>query len=108
MGNIPDSPDPSDYLSAVVGSDAVPSGAEGSSFAFNFSRYRSPEMDDLIASYRKERREETLGEIGLLLGRDVPLVPLMYGRACVAHAWRLRGFLPTVTGLVDLSALTLG
>jgi hypothetical protein len=31
----------------------------------------------------------------------------MYGRACVAHAWRLRGFQPTVTGLVDLSALTL-
>lgn len=107
MGNIPDSPDPSDYLSAVVGSDAVPEGAEGASFAFNFSRYRSREMDALIASYRKDRREETLGEVGQLLGRDVPLVPLMYGRACVAHAWRLRGFQPTVTGLVDLSALTL-
>ena len=107
MGNIPDSPDPSDYLSAVVGSDAVPQGVEGASFAFNFSRYRSREVDDLIANYRKERREETLGEIGLLLGRDVPLVPLMYGRACVAHAWRLRGFQPTVTGLVDISALNL-
>lgn len=107
MGNIPDSPDPSDYLAAVIGSDAVPEGVEGASFAFNFSRYRSREIDDLIASYRKERREETLAEIGLVLGRDVPLVPLMYGRACVAHAWRLRGFQPTVTGLVDLSALTL-
>jgi len=107
MGNIPDSPDPSDYLSAVIGSDAVPEGAEGASFAFNFSRYRSPEADDLIASYRKDRREETLGEIGLVLGRDVPLIPLMYGRACVAHSWRLRGFQPTVTGLVDLAALTL-
>jgi peptide/nickel transport system substrate-binding protein len=107
MGNIPDSPDPSDYLQAVIGSDAVPSSAEGSSFAFNFARYRSREIDDLIASYRKERREETLGEIGLVLGRDVPLVPLMYGRACVAHSWRLRGFQPTVTGLVDLSVLTL-
>ena len=107
MGNIPDSPDPSDYLSAVVGSDAVPQSVEGSSFAFNFSRYRSREVDDLIATYRKDRREETLGEIGLVLGRDAPLVPLMYGRACVAHSWRLRGFQPTVTGLVDLAALTL-
>ncbi|MEO8500622.1 MAG: ABC transporter substrate-binding protein [Vicinamibacteria bacterium] len=107
MGNIPDSPDPSDYLSAVIGSDAVPSTAEGASFAFNFARYRSREVDDLIAAYRKDRREETLGEIGLVLGRDVPLVPLMYGRACVAHSWRLRGFQPTVTGLVDLAALTL-
>ncbi len=107
MGNIPDSPDPSDYLSAVVGSDAVPEGVEGASFAFNFSRYKSREMDDLIASYRKDRREETLGDIGALMGRDVPLMPLMYGRACVAHAWRLRGFQPTVTGLVDLAALTL-
>jgi ABC-type transport system substrate-binding protein len=107
MGNIPDSPDPSDYLSAVIGSDAVPGSAEGSSFAFNFSRYRSREIDELIASYRKDRLEETLGEIGQVLGRDVPLVPLMYGRACVAHAWRLRGFQATVTGLVDLSALTL-
>jgi ABC-type transport system substrate-binding protein len=107
MGNIPDSPDPSDYLSAVVGSEAVPSGAEGATFAFNFSRYRSREMDDLIASYRKDRRDETLGEIGQLLGRDAPLVPLLYGRACVAHAWRLRGYQPTVTGLVDLAALTL-
>lgn len=107
MGNIPDSPDPSDYLSAVIGSDAVPQSVEGSSFAFNFARYRSREVDDLIASYRKDRGEETLGEIGLVLGRDVPLVPLMYGRACVAHSWRLRGFQPTVTGLVDLAALTL-
>ncbi|MBK5256381.1 MAG: ABC transporter substrate-binding protein [Vicinamibacteria bacterium] len=107
MGNIPDSPDPSDYLSAVVGSEAVPEGAEGASFAFNFSRYRSAEIDRLIAVYRKERRDETLSEIGLRLGQDVPLVPLMYGRACVAHTWRLRGFQPTVTGLVDLSALTL-
>jgi len=107
MGNIPDSPDPSDYLSAVIGSEAVPEGVEGASFAFNFSRYRSPEVDGLIASYRKERREETLGEIGQVLGRDVPLMPLMYGRACVAHTWRLRGFQPTVTGLVDLASLTL-
>lgn len=107
MGNIPDSPDPSDYLSAVIGSDAIPEGAEGATFAFNFSRYRSREIDSLIAVYRKERRDETLAEIGLRLGQDVPLVPLMYGRACVAHAWRLRGFQPTVTGLVDLAALTL-
>ena len=107
MGNIPDSPDPSDYLQAVVGSEAVPEGTEGASFAFNFSRYRSKEADALIAAFRKDRREETLGEIGALLGRDVPLIPLVYGRACVAHSWRLRGFQPTVTGLVDLSALTL-
>jgi len=107
MGNIPDSPDPSDYLSAVIGSEAIPEGAEGATFAFNFSRYRNSEIDRLIAVYRKERRDETLAEIGLLLGQDVPLVPLMYGRACVAHTWRLRGFQPTVTGLVDLSALTL-
>lgn len=107
MGNIPDSPDPSDYLSAVIGSEAVPSGVEGASFAFNFARYRSRETDDLIAAYRKDRREETLNEIGLVLGRDVPMVPLMYGRACVAHSWRLRGFQAMVTGLVDLSALTL-
>ena len=107
MGNIPDSPDPSDYLSAVIGSDAIPGDAEGASFAFNFARYKSREADDLIALYRKERRLETLGDIGVLLGRDVPLLPLMYGRACVAHSWRLRGFQPTVTGLVDLSALTL-
>jgi hypothetical protein len=45
MGNIPDSPDPSDYLSAVVGSDAVPSGVEGASFAFNFARYRSCQVE---------------------------------------------------------------
>lgn len=107
MGNIPDSPDPSDYLAAVIGSEAVPQGPEGASFAFNFSRYRSQEIDRLIALYRRQRREETLAEIGLILGRDVPLVPLMYGRACVAHSWRLRGFQPTVTGMVDLSTLTL-
>jgi ABC-type oligopeptide transport system substrate-binding subunit len=91
----------------VIGSDAIPQGAAGASFAFNFSRYKSREVDDLIALYRKERQIETLSDIGVVLGRDVPLLPLMYGRACVAHSWRLRGFQPTVTGLVDLSALTL-
>lgn len=107
MGNIPDSPDPADYLAAVVGAHSVPENVRGTFFAFNFSRYRSREIDDLIAAYRKERREETLGEIGVVLGREVPLIPLMYGRACVAHSWRLRGFKPTVTGLIDLSVLTL-
>ena len=107
MGNIPDSPDASDYLAAVIGSDAVPGGEQGASFAFNFARYRSSEMDALIAAYRKERRDEILVDIGQLLGRDVPLVPLLYGRACVAHSWRLRGFQPAVTGLVDLATLTL-
>lgn len=106
LGNIPDSPDPADYLDAVVGSASVPEGT-GAFFAFNFSRYRSREVDALIAAYRRDRSDEILAEIGVVLGREVPLVPLMYGRACVAHTWRLRGFKPTVTGLIDLSTLRL-
>ena len=65
-------------------------------------------MDALIAAFRKDRHAEALADIGVVLGRDVPLVPLMYGRACVAHSWRLRGFKPTVTGDIDLSTLSLG
>lgn len=105
MGNLPDGPDPSDFLSSVLASDSIPSKG-GSSFAFNFSRYRNQEVDALIATYRKERQEETLKTIGRLLGRDVPMLPLLYGRTCVGHSWRVRGFQATQTGLVDLSALS--
>lgn len=106
MGNVPDGPDPADFLSTVLGSDAIPSSVEGTSFCFNFSRYRNAAFDVELAEYRRSRNPETLANLGRMIGQESPLVPLLYGRACVAHNWRLKGWEATVTGLADFSKLT--
>lgn len=106
MGNIPDNPDPADFMSTVIGSDAIPDSADGRSFCFNFSRYRNAAVDAEIARYRRDQDVEILSGIGRTIGQDCPLVPLLYGRACVAHSWRLKGWEASVTGLADLTKLS--
>jgi ABC-type transport system substrate-binding protein len=106
MGNIPDSPDPADFVATMLSRDAIPNTRDGTSFCFNFPRYRSETLDAYVASYRRDQNPETLSAVGRLVGVEAPLVPLLYGRACVAHSWRLKGWEASVTGLANLARLS--
>lgn len=107
MGNVPDTADPADFFMSVLASEAVPSRAEGASFSFNYSRYRSAEFDGLLARFRRDRDPDTLAMLGKTIGMDAPILPLLYGRACVAHSWRVRGWDANVAGFADLSQMSL-
>lgn len=100
-----DTPDPADYLEAVLGSRAVP--RPGSLAANgNLARYESAAMDEALERYRAE--PEARGQAVLdLLRADVPLVPLQYGAAILVHAWRVRGATPSAFGWLPLGEVDL-
>ena len=106
-GNITDSSDPADFLRDLLSSNNVPETLESLSHAFNFARYRDTALDAALALYRAERKPEGLQRITQILAEEVPLFPLLYGRASVAHSWRLKGFQPSVTAVWDFARLAL-
>ena len=106
-GNIADSPDPADFLRDVLGSAQIPDAVEKMPHGFNFARFRDPGFDAALAAYRAERKPEGLQRLTQVLAEEVPVFPLLYGRAAVAHSWRLKGFQPSVTSAWDFSRLSL-
>jgi ABC-type transport system substrate-binding protein len=106
-GNIADSPDAADFLHDVLSSGSVPDSLERFATGLNFSRHRDAELDAAIATFRADRRPASLQAVTQLLARDVPLFPLVYGRASVAHSWRLQGLQPSITSAWDFSKLDL-
>jgi ABC-type transport system substrate-binding protein len=105
-GNIADSPDPANFLRDVLGSTRVPD-QEQLVGRFNFARFREPALDRALDEYRASRRSENLQRVTQLLAEEMPLFPLLYGRASAAHSWRLKGFQPSVTSTWDMSQLSL-
>jgi len=106
-GNIADSPDAADFLHDVLSSECVPDSPERFATGLNFSRYRNPELDAAIEGFRADRRPESLQAVTQLLAQEVPLFPLVYGRASVAHSWKLQGLQPSITSAWDFSRLDL-
>ncbi len=106
-GNIADSSDPADFLRDMLGSAQIPDSVEKMPHGFNFARFRDPAFDATLATYRAERKPEDLQRLTQILAEEVPIFPLLYGRAAVAHSWRLKGFQPSVTSAWDFSRLSL-
>jgi peptide/nickel transport system substrate-binding protein len=105
-GNIADSPDPANFLRDVLGSTRIPD-RDQLVARFNFARFREPALDRALDEYRASRRTENLQRVTQLLAEEMPLFPLLYGRASAAHSWRLKGFQPSVTSTWDMSQLSL-
>ena len=95
MGWQADTTDPNDFLSALLGSDAV-----GTT---NRSRYRSPVMDGLLRHGRRtanlRERAAIYGEAQILFQRDMPWVPLYHVSVSTAYRRSLRGLAVGPTGL---------
>ena len=90
-----DTIDPNDFLSALLGSDAI-----GST---NRSRYRSPQMDALLKQGRQhaDHRERTSLYRGAqeLFQKDVPWVPLYHVSLFTAFRRTVHGLSADSTGL---------
>lgn len=85
-GWIADTPDPADYLEAVLRSDRTAIGA----MSYNVARYRSAAMDAALDAFRRDPSASNRNAVMALLNSDVPLLPLMYGPNVVVHANRVR------------------
>lgn len=85
-GWIADTPDPVDFLEAILRSDRVAIGAA----AYNVSRFRSAAMDAALDAFRRDPSAANRNQVLAILNSEVPLLPLMYGPNVVVHANRVR------------------
>lgn len=87
-GWIPDTPDRIDYLQGLLSSAWIPRPGHSAAFSGNLARFKNPAMDGALASYRSERREDTLTEIHRMIEEEAPLLPLLYGTRIAVMSWR--------------------
>jgi ABC-type transport system substrate-binding protein len=99
-----DTPDPADFLDAVLSSRAVPRpGAD--TMHGNLSRFSDPGLDGDLERYRADPRDEHWEAILERLRREVPLLPLMHGAAIFVHSFRVRNFVPSPLGWASLGGV---
>lgn len=104
-GWVADTMDPCDFLESNLASQCIPHGGDSLAVSSNLGRLRSPELDSAIEAYRGDRKEEHLREITGIVGREVPLVPLMYGPAASVRTYRVQNFRPTALWYVPIEEL---
>lgn len=93
-----DTPDPNDFLSALVSSAALAT--------TNRSGYQSAAMDALLEQGRRSadprQRAVTYHEIQALFQKDMPWVPLYHVAAFTAYRRSVKGLTPGPNGLIRL------
>ncbi|HEX6737535.1 MAG TPA: ABC transporter substrate-binding protein, partial [Vicinamibacteria bacterium] len=96
LGWIADTPDPNDFLSALLASESVG--------ATNRSRYRSAEMDALLKRGRRGHsaadRADTYQEAQALFQRDMPWIPLYHVAVFTAYRRSVHGLAAGPTGVL--------
>ena len=108
-GWIGDTPDPADFLEALLRSDRLQAQAVAGVPLANRSRLRSPQMDTALKAFREERSVERRAAVLKLLVDEMPLLPLMYGPSVALSSWKLTNLDVTPLGIplfgaADLSA----
>lgn len=98
-GWIADTPDPADFLEAILRSDRVPRADGKSVDACNLARIRSRALDAAVDRFRLEPSADNRAAVMRALSDEMPLLPLMYGSTVIVHSWRVKN--------VEISALGL-
>lgn len=91
-GWIADTPDPVDFLEALLFSEAIPGVGRGMANQANFSRWRWPAADDVLERLRGNPDDRDRLKLLRDVAEQVPILPLLYGPATAVNAWRLEGF----------------
>ncbi|PRQ02732.1 ABC transporter substrate-binding protein [Enhygromyxa salina] len=104
-GYIAETPDPVDFLAALLSSKRIPKAGTPMASTTNLGGYADPEMDRRLAVAQRELGE--LGAVVELFEEEWPLVPLMYGASVAVHSWRVRDFEMDPRGIPSFAELRL-
>jgi ABC-type transport system substrate-binding protein len=104
-GWMADTPDPVDFVEALLGSDMIPSPDRSGVVAANLGRWADSEMDTLLAAFRSQPSDERAAPILERVAEQVPVIPLSYGATTFVHGWHVTGFDPDRDLEPDLSRL---
>jgi peptide/nickel transport system substrate-binding protein len=88
-GWIADTPDPADFLEAVLRSDRLQTQTASALPCANRARFRSPEMDAALQGFREDPAPARRAALLQLLIEQMPVLPLMYGPSVVVNSWKL-------------------
>ena len=103
-GWIADTPDPADFLEAVLRSDRVQSTETSSLPRANRARLRSPEMDEALRLFREDPTAAHRDAVLKLLDDLAPVVPLMYGPSVIVNSWRVKNLEASWLGVPHFAA----
>jgi len=98
-GWIADTPDPADFLEAVLSPEAVPSPRRPIVVHANLARWANGAMTEALHRFRAESSTAARDEIRDLVSREVPILPIMYGPTTYVYTPRLQGFVPSPLGV---------
>ncbi len=104
-GWIADTPDPADFLEALLSSEAVPGLGRDMANQANFSRWRWPAADEVLERLRASQDEHDRVRLLRDVAEQVPVLPLLYGPATAVHSWRLEGFTLSPIGEPSFAAM---
>ena len=104
-GWIADTPDPLDFLAAVLGSDSIPDPNRPERVAANMSCWREPEVDRLLRCLRRDPKGSERSQLLQLLEDEVPLVPLLHGRPTMVLSWDFSLPIASFSGMPYLHTL---
>jgi ABC-type transport system substrate-binding protein len=104
-GYIAETPDPIDFLAALLSSKRIPRTGTPMASTTNLGGFADAQMDEYLA--KAQRDPTTLSAVTEWFEDQRPLVPLMYGASVAVHAWRVRDFEMDPRGIPDFADLRL-
>lgn len=105
-GYIAETPDPVDFMAALLSSKRIPRPGTPMASTTNLGGYSNVEMDRRLAAAQQD--PDTLLAVNELFEEQRPLVPLMYGASVAVHSWRVRDFELDPRGIPSFAELSLG
>lgn len=106
-GWVADTPDPADFLEAIVSPECVPSSDRRIVIDGNLARWREPRVAEALERFRREPSEANKAAVLEPVGEEVPLLPLMYGPTVYVYSPRVSGFRPSPLGIPRFAELSL-
>jgi ABC-type transport system substrate-binding protein len=105
-GYIAETPDPVDFMTALLSSKRIPRTGTPMASTTNLGGFSDPEMDRRLTAAAQD--PDKLIAVNELLEDQRPLVPLMYGASVAVHAWRVQNFELDPRGIPSFAELSLG
>ncbi|HLT35510.1 MAG TPA: ABC transporter substrate-binding protein, partial [Enhygromyxa sp.] len=105
-GYIAETPDPVDFMTALLSSKRIPRTGTPMASTTNLGGFSNLEMDRRLAAAQQD--PEQLLAVNELFEEQRPLVPLMYGASVAVHSWRVRDFELDPRGIPSFAELSLG
>lgn len=89
-GWLADTPDPADFLHALLATASIPELGRPIGIACNLARFSSTQVDEALEAYKNGGDKSSLERALTITEQQAPVVPLMCGPTIVVHSWDLQ------------------